>query len=357
MVSPIHNVRAQHLATQNPVLESPLSTLLDAGLIALNARHEPEYANPRACAIFGAATVDQLRARWDPIGEVLRKEVGTGEDASEFALTLDLDGQQRTLWCEMHAVKDTQGGRHLLLVHAAERFRMLDSAFRLASRYQTLSSLCVEAAHDFRGSLNALTLNLELLRELAASGEDAPDVQQRCLAVVGRELQRLERTVGALLEQNQLESHEPKRFDLSNVVRAVAGLLAAKGTRHKVKIQLMLPEHPIEIMGHADWMQQALFNLANNALEAMPNGGELRFVLARAEDTIKLTVSDTGFGIAPEIMNRIWDLSFTTKTTGNGIGLHVVKRILREHGGSVTVESRPGETSFVITLPAWQETP
>lgn len=351
LVSPIDNVRAQPLATKTSRLDSPLSMLLDPGLIALDARQEPEYANPRACALFGAANVDQLQQRWAPIAEVLRAEVNTGEQTTEFALTLHVEGQPRTLWCEAHAVEDEQAGHYLLLVHAAERFKTLDSAFRLASRYQTIASLCAEAAHDFRGSLNALALNLELLREVAASGEDAPDVQQRCLDVVGRELERLERTVGALLEQNQLDNSEPKRFDLSVVVGAVASLLAAKANRQKVKTQVVVPDEPIEIVGHPDWMQQALFNLANNALEAMPNGGELRFVLTTADDTITLTVSDTGSGIAAEILHRIWDLSFTTKTTGHGIGLHVVKRIMREHGGTVTVDSRPGATSFVITLP------
>jgi signal transduction histidine kinase len=100
-------------------------------------------------------------------------------------------------------------------------------------------------------------------------------------------------------------------------------------------------------------MRQALLNLAINACQAMPDGGTLRMTSARARDSrVQITVSDTGVGIKPEDLNRIFDLYFTTKERGSGIGLSLVYRIIQMHDGEVEVESAPGRgTTFKLVVP------
>jgi len=106
------------------------------------------------------------------------------------------------------------------------------------------------------------------------------------------------------------------------------------------------------VYGDRELLQQVFLNLVRNAEEAMPHGGRVELTAARAEDGIEILVEDRGVGIAPEILDRIFDLYVTTKSKGSGIGLSMVYRIVQLHGGEITVESKKGEGArFRIRLP------
>jgi signal transduction histidine kinase len=116
----------------------------------------------------------------------------------------------------------------------------------------------------------------------------------------------------------------------------------------------LAPDLPA-ILGDADTLQQVMLNLVTNARDAVESGGEIRIVTSRRESdrTIELVVADTGHGIAPEDLTRIFDPFFTTKSTGTGLGLSLTHGIVREHGGTIDVESTPGRgTRFVLAFPA-----
>jgi len=139
------------------------------------------------------------------------------------------------------------------------------------------------------------------------------------------------------------------------VIEEVLGLLERKMPPEHYKVEWEIDPTLGEIEADATSLKQVFMNLIRNALEAMPDGGVLRFQLVREGQTAIITISDSGIGIAPENINRLFTIGFTTKPRGYGIGLHSVKTIITKHKGTISVSSRPGKgTTFVIRLPIKQ---
>ncbi|MGH9159436.1 MAG: sensor histidine kinase [Vicinamibacteraceae bacterium] len=334
-------------------MDWPVSSLLRVGLIHVGNDGEVDYASPEACTSLGCRDVDDLRARWKPIAAKLEPALrSTGEEPAEVQVTLEVDGVARELRCQLHAIDDEECIGHLVIVEPMARARSLESTLRLASRYKTLVPLYVATAHDFKGSLNALRLNVEVVRHaLTTSTQATPAAASQSLRVIDEEVTRLQRSVGAILEEWRMERPDAESLDLRRTVHAIAGLYERTATRQGVAILLNLPDAPVDVRGRADWIQQALFNLVTNALEAMPGGGTLSIHVAATNGTVSVRVCDTGSGISENVLPHIWEPYFTTKPNGHGLGLHVVRRVARAHGGEVRVSATAPGTCFSLTLP------
>jgi two-component system, sporulation sensor kinase D len=144
----------------------------------------------------------------------------------------------------------------------------------------------------------------------------------------------------------------PERFDLRRAVEEIGGLLAAQARRQHVQLTTRLPERPVALIGYRDRLKQALLNVSVNALEALPNGGSLDVEMAAENGNARIAVADSGPGIPPEILKRIYERDFTTKRNGSGIGLYVARALVQLHGGHIRVESTPDVgTRVEIVLP------
>lgn len=333
-----------------------LSDVLQVGFVLLDADHAVDDATPTACALLGAEDVGELRRRWPTIVKRLtpglqEAHLGSGPPAAD--IDLDVGGEPHRVWCEIHRLDEEDCVGHLVLVQAHERVAALDAALRLASRHRTLSSLFTATAHDFKGSLNAMSLNVELLDRVLqrGDGERARETTDRCVSVLRQELKRLERTVGRALDESREQASAPSRFDVADIIESALDVLRVKADRQRVALVFDRPAGLVEVMGHAEWIQQAVLNLAHNALEAMPEGGRLVVNLAGDGDWAGLSVEDTGAGISDTLQQRIWELYFSTKSQGHGIGLHVVKRVVQAHGGTVTLDTGARGSRFTIRLP------
>jgi signal transduction histidine kinase len=242
----------------------------------------------------------------------------------------------------------------VLLVESSERATALEGTLQLASRYQTLAALHATADHDFRGSLNAIGLHVELLERTvdpSAPRASVAEVQRRCIQAIRQELDRLAESVGSVLDESRPDQTLAAPFRLMSVVESVLSLVRAKAERQRVTMGVDTTDATIEVMGRASQMRQAVLNLVNNALEAMPQGGELSLTLTTDGAFAVLTVSDTGRGLPGDLRGRIWDLSYSTKSQGLGIGLHVVKSVAHAHGGTVTLDQTGAGARFTLRLP------
>ena len=130
-------------------------------------------------------------------------------------------------------------------------------------------------------------------------------------------------------------------------------IIQPEAREHNVRVVVETPDDQLAINGDGAMLRQAIVNLALNACQAMPNGGELRLICVPASGKrVELRVEDTGVGIPPQNLDRIFDLYFTTKDHGTGIGLSMVYRIIQMHDGEVEVQSTPGRgTTFKLLLP------
>ena len=241
----------------------------------------------------------------------------------------------------------------------AEAFdTMLD---RLSDVIAAQRRFVADAAHELRTPLTALSGTVEMLQMGADRGDKA--TVQRLLGSMEREIARLGRLVRDLLSLSRLDAEQPlvmAPVELGPLVSEVAAetKLLAKGQ----EVDCQIGSTPT-VLGDGDRLKQALLNLAANALAFTPAQGRIKFELARTNGRARLTVSDTGPGIDPELLPRVMDRfvradpSRSRSTGGSGLGLPIVRGIVEAHGGTITLESEPGRgTSAIIDLPIAQST-
>jgi signal transduction histidine kinase len=220
--------------------------------------------------------------------------------------------------------------------------------------------------HEVKNPINAIVVHVELLKgKLVAAG--AGPAASRHLEIIESEIHRLDRVVQMLVDFSRPVELQLREHDLRTVVGAVLALAVEELSTQNVTLIRIMPPHPLPVNIDADLIKQAVLNVIKNGAQAMPEGGTLRVTL---EDTRKdesrrdesrrdesrrfavLRISDEGPGIPEDIREKIFDLYFTTKSGGSGIGLAMTYRILQLHYGSIEVQSnRERGTEFVLQIP------
>jgi signal transduction histidine kinase len=204
-------------------------------------------------------------------------------------------------------------------------------------------------AHEVKNPINAIVLHLQLLQNKLAQTE--PDTL-RHMDIIDSEIRRLDRVVQTLVDFTRPRELHLEEVDLRRLLEDVAGLASPDAEQHGVTIERPLSEEPLPIKADVDLMKQALLNVVLNGVQAMPQGGLLTISARREEDVVIAEVWDRGPGIPREVHDKIFELYFTTKKDGSGIGLAQTYQILQWHYGSVEFESNEGEgTTFRFRLP------
>jgi signal transduction histidine kinase len=243
-----------------------------------------------------------------------------------------------------------------------------------------MGNLAAGLAHELKNPLSTLKLNLQLLEEdLAALPGGAGEVGQRSLtrlATLKKEADRLRQTLDDFLRYAGRIELRPEVAPLNALVEELIDFLLPQAQAARVRVHTSLArENPLCRLD-VNLFKQALLNLLLNAIQAMSpetaaasgaaasprapgsspaGGGELLIQTVLAKNSAILYVSDTGVGIPPENLPRVFQAYFTTKKGGTGLGLPTTRRIIEEHGGHITVQSEPGKgTSFRVELPLAQ---
>lgn len=221
----------------------------------------------------------------------------------------------------------------------------------LTRRVASLGRLTAGVAHEVKNPLNAMTIHLELLKQKLASPD--PASASRHVEVIGNEIRRLDEVVQGFLKFVRPEDVTLAPVKTMPLVASVLDAVRVEAEKAGISCENACQDPDLAVEGDEPLLRQALLNLAQNAVQAMPRGGKLRIACAGGRDgRVELRVQDTGEGIAPEHLARIFDLYFTTKKRGSGIGLSLVFRTIQLHNGDIDVESTVGTgTTFVIKLP------
>jgi signal transduction histidine kinase len=218
-----------------------------------------------------------------------------------------------------------------------------------------LGRLMAGVAHEVKNPLNAMTIHLELLKQKVGAmrepitvpagpsgGTKTLDLTKH-VNVIGDEIKRLDQVVVGFLKFARPDELKLQPVHLSSLVSEVLSMTAPEAERRGIVIKTECPPSVPEISGDPGMLQQALLNLTINACHAMPDGGTLKIICRAApRRRVEISIEDTGVGIPPENLSRIFDLYFTTKEKGSGIGLSMVFRIVQLHDGEVEVQSTPG---------------
>jgi signal transduction histidine kinase len=224
---------------------------------------------------------------------------------------------------------------------------------RRAERLAAVGRISAQITHEVRNPLNALGLNAELLaEELEGIPGGAPEARALC-AAISREVDRL----NALTEEYLRFARAPRspggRQEPGELVGNLLDFLAPELAAARIEVRRELPPGVPAIRGDEARLRAVLLNLVRNAREAMPGGGTLTVTARRAGDGVELSVRDSGAGIAPEALSRLFDPFYSTKERGTGLGLAFVQEVVQEHGGTVRCDGAPGQgATFTIWLPA-----
>ena len=211
-------------------------------------------------------------------------------------------------------------------------------------------------AHELRNPLSTMMINLKLLAEDLQDDRTSPeDARRRALlkvAILQQEAERLQNLFDRFLQLTTADLVERADTDMNGVVTRLVDFFAPSARNQGIDIELVLCEDPLICAVDEQAIRQALLNILINAQQAMPDGGTLRVVSAAQGAEARITVSDTGMGIAPEDVDRILRPFFSTRARGSGLGLSITQRIVRAHGGSLTFQSDATTgTVFTICLP------
>ena len=246
----------------------------------------------------------------------------------------------------------------LVTLRDVESAAQLEQELEVSRRLAAVGRLTAGVGHEVKNPINAMVVHLELLKsKLASMDAGAMNGAQRHVEILAGEMQRLDRVVQTLADFSRpMELHLTDR-DLRDLVEAVVELTGAEMEENGVELLIDVPRDPVMARIDAGLMQQALLNLVLNGMQAMPAAGKMAISVRREHHFAVFQVVDSGAGIPEELLPRIFDLYFTTKPKGSGIGLAMTYRILQMHGGAMEVRSStevgsPDRgTTFTLRLP------
>lgn len=282
-----------------------------------------------------------------------------------------------------HAVSGTGGALVgvLLVSRDLAYLSRVQSTLAYSRKLVALGRLTAGIAHEVKNPLNAMMIHLELLRTKIRGGAMAsapvpqpvamaggslglgpapqaplPPLAQGALEhvqIIENEIRRLDEVVQGFLKFTRPEDLRLQPVRLAALLEDLVPVITPEASKHGVRIVLDCPSSLPPVNGDEAMLRQVFLNLAINGCQAMPNGGTLRMVASEASgNRVEVRVEDSGMGIRPEHLGKIFDLYFTTKDHGSGIGLSMVYRIVQLHDGDVEVQSTPGRgTTFRVLLP------
>ena len=238
----------------------------------------------------------------------------------------------------------------LLIMRDTESVRRIGDEIEMSRRLSASGRLTRGVAHEVKNPINAIVLHLQLLRNKLEQQE--PDTR-RHMDIIDTEIRRLDRVVQTLVDFTRPRDLHLEEIDLRRLMEDVAQLAAPDAEQHGVTIQRHMPEQRLPIKVDIDLMKQALLNVVINGVQAMPQGGLLTISARRENNAVVAEIRDEGGGIPRDMHDKIFELYFTTKKDGSGIGLAQTYQILQWHYGSVDFESTEGTgTVFRFHIPA-----
>lgn len=218
-----------------------------------------------------------------------------------------------------------------------------------AEQMMAIGQVAAGVAHELRNPLTSIKGLIQVnLRELGARGLPTED-----LTVIEQEIRRMERTLQTFLDFARPPQPDRRLQTIAPIIERVLSLVGGRARKQQVELQFAERERAAQVNIDSDQIQQLILNLVLNALDAMPQGGEIEIEAGSARDGyLEVSVRDTGPGISPQILPKVFETFVSSKETGVGLGLPLSRRIAEEHGGSLTAYNLPLEGAcFVLRLP------
>ena len=335
---------------------------MDVAALLLRVDRELDVATDAACGLLGYPSRTALQQAWPAVRAWLDGALDATHGDGVTEAVLDGTESARRLWLQVVPIERAGAlNGHLVLLSEPRPDAALDTHLRHATHWRTLSRLYPSLAHDLKAPLHVMVINLELLKDSLdnpAPGDSQRAAPQRYVRVLIDEVSRLNQSLQTLLVHTARPDDARECIDFVDVVRTAAALLGPQAKLQRVAMATTLPPVTVPVVGARSLLKHAILNIALNALDAMPRGGQLRLDLERGVDTAGLTIQDSGPGIPPAVLSTLGTSPVGSRDTDGGVGLYVARAVVVSHGGTVRIASSVGVgTTVSIQLPlATEET-
>ena len=319
--------------------------LLDANGVVLFANKEAqERLAPKNGPLEGTSLVSALD-RAHPLLALVQSTV-EGTEAHDVPLTLPAGGTYLVSFFRLGRERVPAG--LLIVLRDLKPVIELETALDSSNRLARLGTLISGLAHQLRSPLNGMNMRLELLRH------EAGEAGGKHIDKLRHEVTRLDEAVEALLRFMRPEQLKLSGFDMNELLKELGGRVNPE----KIKVEYQLDPALPSVQADRGLIYEALSNLITNAEQAMPDGGEMTLSSRLQGQAVELTIADRGPGIPKEHLDRIFDLYYTTKTGGSGLGLPFAMRAIELNGGKIAIDSEVGQgTVCKITIPLASNAP
>ena len=348
------------LSREKGFLETLFNTIQE-GILVTDSEGRISYFNTAAGEFLG---IPAERGTGEPVARYLRdldwrKILDADKDEWRKVMTHELEVQyprQRFLNFYMVPLVDEEHG---LVTGMAVILRDVTEARQRAEtvveseKLSALTLLAAGVAHEIGNPLNSLNIHLQLMeRELKNLPEEKAARLRHDIQVAREEIMRLDRIINQFLRATRPSLPDLQRASINEIVTESVALMERELKNRDILVELELAEDLPRCLADAAQLKQAFYNLIKNALQAMRAGGILRIRTEGNDEAVTVSFMDTGRGISPEQIGRIFEPYYTTKSEGSGLGLMIVQRIIREHGGTIDVESDTNRgTTVRLKLP------
>ena len=354
-------ILVQRLARERKMQETVFNTIQD-GVIVIDSDGVVQYANDAALGLIGLKGNDIGVTRlWKMVPDLAKsidRETVMGEKKSAPVLSREIElnyPDHRVVRLYMVPIDaqvghDDSGGYVIVLSDVTEERVSMEERLE-SERIDSIVRLAAGVAHELGNPLNSLTIHLQLIERKLKNLAKHPDTTKltESLQVCQGEVERLDGIITHFLKAIRPQKLELNELDLLGLVEDVLRVQEAELSDRKLEVKVEVNDDLPTILGDRDQIKQAFFNLIKNAMEAMQPSGSLRILARCDDDYVYLQFVDNGSGISEEDLSKVFQAYYTTKEEGHGLGMMIVERIMREHGGHINIESRK-EAGTAITL-------
>jgi signal transduction histidine kinase len=330
---------------------------LEERLLMVNREGRVILASPDAEQVLGISSVDwtalpisETLGRTHPMVQIVDRAFAERRSFARTSLHVPtLDGLRQVLVSVQYIEDSGEPVGALVTIRDYESFQRFESQWDLSKKLADLGRITSGIAHEVKNPLNAMVIHLEILRSKLESGAN-PTPQ---MDILDSEIKRLDRVVQTFLNFTRPVDVHLAPVDVNTIVSEVVALASTEAVDRGVMINKQLCVEPLVVKADSDLLKQALLNVIINGCQAMPEGGPLKIATAKGSDGMaKISITDRGVGIPEEARERIFNLYYTTKKGGTGIGLAQAFRAIQLHNGSIGFGSSVGVgTTFEINLP------
>jgi len=336
-------------------LHGKVIATMSSGLLTTDSAHKITFMNRAGGDLLGIDPSEVLGRPIADLGFVFPDDWGTilersrGRDTYRGEIEIDRWSSRRLVGFSLRALKDVEEEGTLILFQDLTEVKKLERRARFSEQLAAVGELAAGIAHEIRNPLASISGSVQVLSSELAIGP----AEKRLMEIIVSESQRLSRIIEEFLRFVRPQERQVAVFDVGGTIMEVMDLFRLSdevSDAHEILVEVSPPSSMLS--GDRDQIRQIIYNVAKNAVRAMSAGGRLTVAGREEEAWYSIRFIDTGHGMNPDQLTRLFTPFSTAFDGGTGLGMAIVRRIVQDHGGAIDAESRPGEgTTVTVLLP------